>query len=82
MIVGGRRRGQNKGKLFGESMGLAEPDRFKELKLMRDADAILAASKALIDAHGLDLELVRDVVVEDMLGRQTLPVERASHPAK
>lgn len=69
-------------ELVGESMGLAEPDRFKELKLMRDADAILAASKALIEAHGLDPELVRDVVVEDMLGGQALPVERASHPAK
>jgi len=69
-------------ELVGESMGLAEPDRFKELKLMRDADAILAASKTLIEAHGLDPELVRDVVVEDMLGGQALPVERASHPAK
>ena len=49
---------------------------------MRDADAILAASKTLIEAHGLDPELVRDVVVEDMLGGQALPVERASHPAK
>lgn len=68
-------------ELVGESMGLAEPDRFKELKAMQDADAILSASRDQIAAHGLDPELVRDVVLQDMLGDQALPVERAQHGA-
>lgn len=58
---------QNYMELIGESMGLAHPDRFKELRLMADADAILAASAGALAAHGLDAEEVRDVVVKDML---------------
>lgn len=54
-------------ELVGESMGFAHADRFKELKLMRDADAVLAASAAMIADHGLDLEDVRAVVMQEML---------------
>ncbi len=55
-------------ELVGESMGLDRPERFKELRAMADADAIVAASKTEIAAHGLDTELVRDVVAKEMLG--------------
>ena len=48
-------------------MGIAVADRFKQLKLMQDADAIVAASIDQIVASGLDPEIVRDVVVSDML---------------
>ncbi len=54
-------------ELVGESMGIAVADRFKQLKLMQDADAIVAASIDQIVASGLDPEIVRDVVVSDML---------------
>ncbi|MEM9358714.1 MAG: (Fe-S)-binding protein [Pseudomonadota bacterium] len=54
-------------ELVGESMGIVVADRFKELKLMQDADAIVAASMDRIDAYGLDPEVVRDVVASDML---------------
>lgn len=54
-------------ELVGESMDIAVPDRFKQLKLMQDADAIVAASLDQIDAFGLDPEMVRDVVASDML---------------
>ena len=57
-------------ELLGESMGISRPDLFKQLKLMGDADAILAASNNQITAHGLNPELVRDVVLKDMLGDQ------------
>lgn len=67
-------------ELVGESIGLTAPDRFKELKLMQDADAIVAASKGLIEQHGLDPEFVRDVVVADLLGDQLLPKDRELHP--
>ena len=55
-------------ELVGESMGLARPDRFKELAMMRDADAILAASAGAISEYGLKVEDVREFVVKDMLG--------------
>jgi len=53
---------------------------FKRLKLMQDADAIMADAGALIDEHGLDPEEVRDVVIHDLLGDQHLPIDRALHP--
>ena len=54
-------------ELIGESMGFAREDRFKELKLMADADAVLAASAGMMAEYGLGAEEVRDVVVKDML---------------
>jgi heterodisulfide reductase subunit D len=60
-------------ELIGECMGIHRPDLFKAMKLMGDADAILAASGQQITAHGLDPELVRDVVLKDMLGDQIVP---------
>jgi len=61
-------------ELIGESMGIKQDDLFKRLKLMKDADAILTEAKDLIDAHGLNLEEVRDVVVNDLLGEQFVPL--------
>lgn len=67
-------------ELVGESMGLTQPDRFKDLKLMQDADAIMASSMPLIAAHGLDPEHVRDIVIADILNDQHLPIDRRLHP--
>jgi len=58
---------QNYMELVGESMGFAREDRFKELKLMADADAIMAASAGMITEHGLNAEEVRESVVKDLL---------------
>jgi heterodisulfide reductase subunit D len=69
-------------ELIGESMGVEQLDMFKQLKQMGDADAVLAASLDLIEAHGLDLEKVRGVVLSDMLGDQMLPIDRRLHPAE
>lgn len=69
-------------ELIGESMGISRPDLFKHLKLMADADAIVAASKPLIEANGLDVEEARQVVLSEMLGDQHLPVDRAPRPAE
>ena len=35
---------------------------------MGDVDAILADTADMIAVHGLDLETVRDVIVQDMFG--------------
>jgi heterodisulfide reductase subunit D len=66
-------------ELVGESMGLARPDLFKRLKLMQDVDAVLAEAAPMIEAHQLDLDEARSVVLADMLGEQPLPL-RASEP--
>ncbi|MFL5288280.1 MAG: heterodisulfide reductase-related iron-sulfur binding cluster [Rhodopila sp.] len=62
-------------ELVGESMGLHRPDLFKRLKIMQDADAILAHAAPLIETNGLDLEEARDVILRDMLGEQPLPLD-------
>jgi hypothetical protein len=55
-------------------MGLHEPDRFKELKIMQDADLIMAECGPLIEQHALDPDKAREVVVKAMLGDQPLPL--------
>ena len=60
--------------IVGESMGLHHADRFKHLKIMQDADAILADCRDLIAAHGLDVTAARAIVVKAMLGEQPLPL--------
>ena len=64
-------------ELIGESMGLARPDLFKRLKIMQDADTILADSADMIAEYGLDAERVREVVVGAMLAEQPLPLGRS-----
>ena len=53
---------------------MRHPDRFKELKMMQDADAIIADCAKMIAAHDLDPEEVREVVVSGILGEQPLPL--------
>ena len=40
--------------IVGESMGLHHYDHFKRLKIMQDADAIVADCRDMIATHGLD----------------------------
>ena len=64
-------------ELVGESMGLTRPDLFKRLKIMQDVDAVLAAAAPMIEAHHMDLDEARAVVLKDMLGEQPLPLMAA-----
>jgi heterodisulfide reductase subunit D len=61
-------------ELVGESMGLQQHDRYKELKLMQDADQIVADCTDLLAAHALDPAKAREVVVKGMLADQPLPL--------
>jgi hypothetical protein len=61
-------------EIVGLSMGLYRHDRFKELKIMQDADLIVAECSDLIAGHSLDPDLARDVVAKAMLGEQPLPL--------
>lgn len=68
-------------ELLAESLGIDRPDTFKRLKLMQDADAIVAETRDNAALHGMDAEAVRDAVVTYLLGEQILPVDRSRHPA-
>ncbi|WP_213738387.1 (Fe-S)-binding protein [Bradyrhizobium sp. dw_411] len=69
-------------ELVGESMGLQQQDRYKELKIMQDADLILSECGDLIARHGLDAGKARDVVIKGMLGDQPLPLKPVPRPAE
>jgi len=61
--------------IVGASMGLHHDDTFKRLKIMQDADAIIADCQDMIEAHGLDPVQARAVVVKAMLAEQPLPLQ-------
>jgi Fe-S oxidoreductase len=67
-------------EVFGESMGLHRQDRYKQLKIMQDADQIISECSDLITQHALDAGKARDVVVKAMLGEQPLPLSRGVRP--
>jgi len=62
-------------ELVGASMGLQRRDRYKELKIMQDADQIIAECGDLIARHALDPGKARGVVVKAMLGDQPLALK-------
>jgi heterodisulfide reductase subunit D len=68
-------------EVVGESMGLHQHDRYKELKIMQDADQIVAECSDLIAKHALDAGKARNVVVKTLLGDQPLPLRGGAHPA-
>jgi heterodisulfide reductase subunit D len=65
-------------EILGQSMGLHQHDRFKELKILQDADLILAECQDLIGEHALDAKLARSVIVKAMLAEQPLPLKGKS----
>jgi heterodisulfide reductase subunit D len=62
-------------EVVGESMGLQQPDRYKELKLLQDADQIVDECRDLISRHGLDAGAARAVIAKAMLGDQPLALK-------
>jgi Fe-S oxidoreductase len=62
-------------EIVGESMGLHRHDRYKQLKVMQDADQIVAECHDLIAQHSLDAGLARSVIAKGMLGDQPLPLK-------
>jgi heterodisulfide reductase subunit D len=67
-------------EIVGESMGLRQEDEYKRLKIMQDADAILADCQDLIAQHRLNTDVARDVIVKTMLGDQPLPLQGTASP--
>ena len=60
-------------EIVGLSMGLHHDDVFKRLKIMQDADAIMADCDDLIRAHGLDRATTR-LAIQSMLAEQPAPL--------
>ena len=60
-------------EIVGASMGLHEDDNYKRLKMMQDADAILADCSDLVSRHGLDVEATR-AAIKAMLAEQPVPL--------
>jgi heterodisulfide reductase subunit D len=67
-------------EVVGESMGLHRQDRYKELKIMQDADQIVSECSDLIARHALDAGKARSIVVNAMLGDQPLALKHGSRP--
>src|SRR5581483_7058288 len=63
-------------EIVGLSMGLHRDDHYKRLKMMQDADAILADCRDLVEAHGLDVEATRAAIIA-MLEKPLTPLRGA-----
>jgi heterodisulfide reductase subunit D len=61
-------------EIIGESMGLHQEDHYKRLKIMQDAETIMADCRDLIEQHDLDPDTARNVVAKTLLGDQPLPL--------
>jgi Fe-S oxidoreductase len=61
-------------EIIGASMGLHQEDHHKRLKLMQDAEAIVADCGDLVARHKLDVEEARGIVAKAMLADQPLPL--------
>jgi hypothetical protein len=60
-------------EIVGASMGVERHDRFKELKMLQDVDAIAADCSDLVAQHGLDPETTR-AAIQAMIEEQPLPL--------
>jgi Fe-S oxidoreductase len=60
-------------EIVGASMGRHRDDDFKRLKIMQDADAILADCQDLVQRHGLNVDTAR-LAVQAMLDEQPTPL--------
>jgi heterodisulfide reductase subunit D len=55
-------------EILGEGLGLKSEDLYKRLKAIRDVDDIIVETSPLIAAHGLDLDTVRDALLQEFGG--------------
>ena len=60
--------------IVGASIGLHHDDHFKRLKIMQDADAIVADCADMLATYQIDPVFAHDIVVKAMLNEQPLPL--------
>ena len=63
-------------EILGEGLGLKSEDLYKRLKLIGDVDDIIVETSRLIAEHGLDLDTVRDALIQEF-GAAVAPGEGA-----
>src|SRR5271169_1779466 len=63
-------------EIVGASMGIHYDDHYKRLKMMQDADVILADCQELMQKHGLDAATTR-LAIKAMLDEQPAPLRGA-----
>jgi hypothetical protein len=63
-------------EIAGASMGLKYESGFKRMKIMQDADAIVADCEDVLAARNIDPAEAREIVVKAMLAEQPLPLRR------
>ena len=61
-------------EILGAGMGIREDDSYKRLKLLQDAEAIVADCGDLIAQHKVDAEEARRIVEKGLLADQPLPL--------
>jgi Fe-S oxidoreductase len=61
-------------EIVGASMGLSYETGFKRMKIMQDADAIVADCKDVLAARNIDEAQAREIVIKAMLSEQPLPL--------
>jgi heterodisulfide reductase subunit D len=64
-------------EIVGASMALHHDDHFKRLKMLQDADAILADCRDLVEQNGLGFEATRQAI-KAMLDEQPVPLRDAT----
>jgi heterodisulfide reductase subunit D len=62
-------------EVIGASMGIAYPDKYKQLKILQDVDLIVAECRDLLTRHGIRDDLARQSI-KAMLEDQPLPLQR------
>jgi Fe-S oxidoreductase len=55
-------------EILGEGLGLHSEDLYKRLKLIKDVNDIIVETSPLIAEHGLDLDTVRDALLQEFGG--------------
>ena len=63
-------------EIIGESMGLHAEDIYKRIKMMEGVDRMIDECRDLIDAHGLDPDEARDILLADQIAAK--PVQGAA----
>src|SRR5271167_1431848 len=53
-------------EILGEGLGLHAADLYKRLKIIKDIDDIIVETSPLIAEHGLDLDTVRDALLQEI----------------
>ena len=52
-------------EILGEGLGLHAEDLYKRLKMIKDVDDIIIETSPLIAEHRLDLDTVRDALLQE-----------------